>query len=184
MIRFLGITLLLFFLPFTQIIGQEDDRSIVTKFEISYGLGGNFYLNYLENNPKTSLSAFVGKRLPNNSSFGLRLGVDLQEDQFLIPITGQFWHSWNRHGLQAYLGYALGWNHQVEDEADFDFSGGLALGAGYEIRFITIADVNFYLTATYDHRNTSLTFLPTSSSDEIISRSKYHFISFGLACSL
>ncbi|MDX1685112.1 MAG: hypothetical protein R3275_07735 [Saprospiraceae bacterium] len=165
-----------------QINGQEE-RAFLPTIEIGAGLGGQFYLNYLESNPMYWVRTGINYPSGEKSSFSLLAGVEGLRNETFVPLIVRYTYG-QTNKFYTHFGYAFGLWSDVDLIREYDFSGGAAIGAGYQRSILMRPKLELLLAAGYEFRTAHLEFETSQPGSDVNSDLEYHFFSIGIKAML
>jgi hypothetical protein len=150
MIRLATVLALLLFssIMFGQDAYSRDHRS---EFQLGYGLGGNWYLNALDNNPKWTIHF---KQSIWQKGMVIRLGVGYEqlEDEAFIPVYLNLSKTWPKGEIGLDVGYAHAFSRIDYGRDNFEYYGGPQAHIYYQYPLISQEGYSWWLGMGYDMR--------------------------------
>lgn len=161
------------------ILGAQTDKKIVPVAEAGLGLGGQFYLNYLESNPMYFVRVGILSRSSEKASISFIAGYEALQQESFIPLLFRYTYGINNR-FYGHFGYALGLRSDIDDLREYDFRGGLAIGAGYDRLVWQKENLELLLFAGYEFRAAVLNFETAGPGADVSSDLEFHFFSLGI----
>ena len=173
MIRLISVLVLLLFSTF--LVGQKksvpEHRS---EFQIGYGLGGNWYLNALDNNPKWTLH-FKQNIWQKKIRVSLGVGYEQLEDEAFIPVYLNLAKMWSKGEVGLDMGYAFAFSRIDYGRDNFEYFGGPHGHLYYQYPLLLDKDMSWWLGAGYDMRRSTFEYEFGPDSEET-SRLYFHHL--------
>lgn len=160
---------------------QQDpsEKAVHPTVEFGYGLGGQFYLNYLEYNPSLSILGGIVHHKSVKSHLSILTGYEKLNEEAFLPIMVRYAYG-SKGRFFIHAGYALGFWSDLDDFEEYNYTGGPLAGLGYVHPVFDRQDFKIFLSTAYDFRASTLSFQTSSQSTKIINHLQHHFLSVKL----
>lgn len=135
---------------------DEKKKEIKFQFESGYLFGGQLYNDNFIYNPGFKFGLGAYKKIYKRTMLGISSGYySFSESENFIPIKleliGKTRKDENSPYLNFSLGYAYGWDQDIEKLKNYDYNGGMQIGAGFG-RKIEMNSLDLYLGLYYEHQ--------------------------------